>query len=61
SYILRLHGAEFSRKDVIAGTGITAITVESIIKKFLNMNKIIRLGQGRATRYKQAFGAQDLM
>ncbi|MDR1333391.1 MAG: Fic family protein [Holosporales bacterium] len=59
NYILRLHGAEFSRKDVISGTGITAITVESIIKKFLNMNKLTRLGQGRATRYKH--GAQNLM
>ncbi|MDR2464512.1 MAG: hypothetical protein LBD36_02820 [Holosporales bacterium] len=53
--ILRLQGTEFSRKDIIAATGITAVTVESIIKKFLNMNKIMRLGQGRATRYRQAF------
>ncbi|MDR2598187.1 MAG: Fic family protein [Holosporales bacterium] len=53
SYILGLQGGEFSRRDVISGTGITAITVESIIKKLLAMNKIIRLGQGRATRYRQ--------
>jgi Fic family protein len=52
-YILSLHGQEFSRKSVIAATGIAAATVESIIKKFFNMNKITKLGQGRATRYKQ--------
>ncbi|MDR2766365.1 MAG: Fic family protein [Holosporaceae bacterium] len=53
NYILSLNGGEFSRKDVIAATNAPAITVESIIKKFLNMNKITKLGQGRATRYKK--------
>jgi Fic family protein len=52
NYILSLDGREFGRKDVIAATNISAITVESIIKKFLNMNKITKLGQGRATRYR---------
>jgi Fic family protein len=52
-YILSLHGKEFSRKDVIAATSIVAVTVESIIKKFFNMHKITRIGQGRAIRYKQ--------
>jgi Fic family protein len=52
NYILSLDDREFSRKDVIAATNIPAITVESIIKKFLNMNKITKLGQGRATRYR---------
>ncbi|MDR2464160.1 MAG: Fic family protein [Holosporales bacterium] len=54
-YILSLHGKEFSRKDVIEATGMVAVTVESVIKKFLNMNKITRLGQGRAARYRQRF------
>jgi Fic family protein len=53
NYILSLDGGEFSRKNVIAATNIPAITIESIIKKFLNMNKITKLGQGRATRYKK--------
>jgi Fic family protein len=53
NYILNLEGGEFSRKDVIAATNIPAITIESIIKKFLNMNKIMKLGQGRATRYRK--------
>jgi Fic family protein len=52
NYILSLDGGEFSRKDVITATNIAAITVESIIKKFLNMDKITKLGQGRATRYR---------
>jgi Fic family protein len=53
NYILSLEGGEFRRKNVIAATNIPAITVESIIKKFLNMNKITKLGQGRATRYRK--------
>jgi Fic family protein len=52
NYILNLQGKEFSRKDVIAATNISPITVESIIKKFLNIGKITKLGQGRATRYR---------
>jgi Fic family protein len=54
-YILSLHGKEFSRKNVVDATGIVPVTVESILKKFLNMNKITRLGQGRAVRYRQRF------
>ena len=46
NYILSLEVGEFNRKDIIAATNIPAITVESIIKKFLNMNKITKLGQG---------------
>jgi Fic family protein len=45
--------AEFSRKDIADATSIPAITVEGIIRKFLNMNKITKLGQGRATRYRK--------
>lgn len=43
---------EFSRKDVIANFGYPARTVESIIKKLYDMNRLEKMGQGKATRYK---------
>jgi hypothetical protein len=52
NFILSLQGKEFSRKSVAEALHMPAITVESIIRKFLEMKKITRLGQGRATRYK---------
>jgi Fic family protein len=52
NFILSLDGQEFTRKDIATTLQIPAITAESIIKKFLVMKKITRLGQGRATRYK---------
>ncbi len=42
----------FTRKEAIEELGLAPRTVESIIKKLFGMNKIERLGQGRATRYK---------
>jgi len=44
--------AEFSRKDAMEALGFPARTVEGIIKKFRDMKKLKRLGQGRATRYR---------
>jgi Fic family protein len=41
------------RKDIAEATGIPAVTVESVVRKLLNMNKIIKLGQGRATKYRK--------
>jgi len=46
-----LAGAEFSRKDAIEALDIPPRTVESIIKKLLEMKKLTKIGQGRATRY----------
>lgn len=43
----------FSRKDAIQALGLPARTVESIIKKLMELQSIERLGQGRATRYKK--------
>lgn len=43
---------EFSRKSAIEGLGFAPRTTEAIIKKFLQMKKLERLGQGRATRYR---------
>jgi Fic family protein len=45
-------GDTFSRKDAIAALGFPARTVESIIKKLVKLNRLERLGQGKATRYK---------
>lgn len=44
--------AEFSRKDAIAALGLPARTVESIIKKLLELKHLERFGQGRATHYR---------
>jgi Fic family protein len=43
---------EFSRKDAIEELGFPPRTVESIIKKLLDLKQLERLGQGQATRYK---------
>jgi len=48
----KLEDKEFSRKTAFAALGFPKRTIESIIKKFLDMNKIQKIGQGRATRYK---------
>ncbi len=45
------HGHEFSRKDATEALGFPERTVESIIKKLLDLKHIQRLGQGKATRY----------
>jgi len=42
----------FSRADAIAALGFPARTVEACIKKLFYLNKLERIGQGRATRYK---------
>lgn len=44
--------SEFSRKDAIDALGMPARTVEASIKKLLELRKLEKLGQGRATRYK---------
>jgi Fic family protein len=59
NYILSRQGEKFSRKDVMAATSIAGVTIGSIIKKLLNMNKIMQLGQGRATAYKQTFHSNN--
>ncbi len=45
-------GADFSRKDAIGALGFPPRTVESIIKKLLDLKCLFRLGQGKATRYR---------
>lgn len=42
----------FSRKSAIDSLNLAPRTVESIIKKLLNMKKLQRFGQGSATKYK---------
>jgi Fic family protein len=43
---------EFSRGDVIAATELNARTIEHTIKKLVEMKKLDRIGEGRATRYR---------
>lgn len=51
-WALEHKGNEFARKDAVKALGFPERTVESIIKKLLEMKKLNRLGQGKATRYK---------
>ena len=44
--------SEFSRKDAVDALGFPERTVESIIKKLVDLKRLSRLGQGKATRYK---------
>lgn len=43
---------EFARKDVVFELGLPARTVESIIKKLVQLKRLNKLGEGKATRYK---------
>ncbi|NOX91411.1 MAG: Fic family protein [Gammaproteobacteria bacterium] len=43
---------EFSRKTAIDGLGFAPRTIEDMTRKLLDMRKLERLGQGRATRYR---------
>lgn len=51
-WILQNPSAEFSRKGTVEALEFPERTVESIIKKLLSMKRIMRLGEGKATRYK---------
>ena len=46
------YNTEFSRMDAVGALGFPERTVESIIKKLLDLKRLKRIGQGRATRYK---------
>lgn len=43
---------EFGRKDVVNALNLPERTVESIIKKLMDLNRLERLGMGRGVRYK---------
>ncbi|MEI8054377.1 MAG: Fic family protein [bacterium] len=45
-------GMEFGRRDAIEALGFPARTVESIIKKLVDLKRLRRLGQGKATHYQ---------
>lgn len=47
-----LHNQEFSRKDAIKALNFPPRTVEQIIKKLVELKRLIKLGEGKATRYK---------
>ena len=42
----------FSRKNAVEALGFPERTIEAMVQKFLNLKKLERLGQGRATRYR---------
>lgn len=42
----------FSRKEAVEAMGFPERTVESIIKKLVDLKRLTKLGQGKATRYK---------
>lgn len=42
----------FSRKDLIDELGFPPRTIESIVKKLLDLKKLQKIGEGSATRYK---------
>lgn len=46
-----LGGTTFARKDAIAELGLPARTVEAAIRKLVDLKRLTRSGQGRATRY----------
>ncbi len=46
------HRHDFSRKTAIEALGFPARTVESIIKKLVDLKRLETLGEGRATRYR---------
>ena len=41
-----------ARKEIAEKTGLSLKTVEAIVKKLFMMNKIEKIGEGRATRYR---------
>lgn len=43
---------EFSRKDAVKALSFPERTVESIIRKLVDLKRIERIGEGRATRYR---------
>ncbi len=42
----------FSRKDAIEALNFPPRTIEAIIKKLVELKRIVRIGEGRATRYR---------
>ena len=42
----------FSRGEVIQATKLNPRTVDHTLRKLIDMHKIVRFGQGRATRYR---------
>lgn len=45
-------GEEMSRKEIADASGVNIRTVEQGLKKLLDIKKIVKIGKGRATRYR---------
>lgn len=46
------YDGEFGRKDAVAALSFPVRTVESIIKKLVDLKRLERIGEGRAIRYR---------
>ena len=46
------YNEEFSRKDAVGELRFPERTIESIIKKLVDLKRLERIGEGRATRYR---------
>lgn len=46
------YNGEFGRKDAVSALSFPERTVESIIKKLLDLKRLERIGEGRAIRYR---------
>jgi len=51
NYLLDNNIKEFSRKDIIKNLGFAERTIESSIKKLVELKRLQRLGEGKASRY----------
>ena len=52
-WVQSLNTAEFSRKDAVAALGFPQRTIEASIKKLVDLKRLEKIGQGRATRYQR--------
>jgi Fic family protein len=48
----QIYGSEFARKDAVLHLSFPERTVESIIKKLVDLKYLERVGQGKASRYR---------
>ncbi len=51
-WIQNRNEAEFARKDAVKALGFAQRTIEASIKKLVELKRLEKIGQGRATRYR---------
>ena len=52
-WIQKRNKKEFGRKDAVEALGFPQRTIEASIKKLVELKRLEKIGQGRATRYQQ--------